>query len=89
MKVPNAKRVVVRRPYRKGELLQLPKQVTVARLRSAAREGYSGAQYLLGVAYLRGEGVKCNLTLAARWMRKAASQGFAQAKNDLGALLTL
>jgi len=42
------------------------------------------AQYDLGVAYLRGDGVAQDDRKAVQWFRKAAKQGYAPAQNRLG-----
>jgi TPR repeat protein len=47
--------------------------------RKAAVQGYVDAQFALGCAYKKGEGVQQNSHEAARWLRMAADQG------DLGA----
>ena len=53
-------------------------------LRSAADRGDANAQYLLGIAYQKGEVVPCDAGLAAAWYRKAAEQGHAKAQSFLG-----
>ncbi len=55
-------------------------------LRVQATQGNPDTQYLLGVAFVRGEGVARNLTEAARWFRLAAEQGVAAAQGRLGSL---
>ncbi|MDE7136203.1 MAG: sel1 repeat family protein, partial [Muribaculaceae bacterium] len=44
--------------------------------RKAAEHGHAEAQYNLGVMYIYGDGVAQNDTEAARWLRKAAAQGY-------------
>jgi len=43
--------------------------------RRVAAYGHPMAQYLLGRAYLRGEGVEVDVTAAEAWLRRAAAQG--------------
>jgi TPR repeat protein len=56
------------------------------RLRQAADRGDAAAQYELGLAYARGEGVAREPALAIEWWVKAAAQGFADAQNALGVM---
>lgn len=51
-----------------------------------AQNGYSEAQYELGLRYAQGRGVDQNETEAAKWFRLAADQGYANAQNILGAM---
>ena len=44
-------------------------------MRQAAERGDAKAQYSLGVAYFKGEGVQKNYTEAVKWSLKAAEQG--------------
>jgi hypothetical protein len=53
-------------------------------LLSAAEEGDAKAQYQVGVAYLKGEGITPDLTLAYKWIEKSALQGYAEAQFALG-----
>lgn len=46
---------------------------------AAARQGHSGAQYLLGRAYLDGIELPMDPTAAAAWLQAAASQGHGEA----------
>ncbi len=48
-------------------------------LRRAALLGEVNAQYELGCAYYRGQGVKRSLRLAMKWLRSAARLGNAEA----------
>lgn len=48
-----------------------------------AEQGNAGAQTMLGILYLQGQGVAQDLALAARWLREAAAQGNAQAQYRL------
>ena len=54
--------------------------------RRAAELGDAKAQYNLGMAYDKGQGVAQNYPQAAQWYRKSADQGLAQAQNNLGFL---
>ena len=53
-------------------------------LLSAAEDGDAKAQYQVGVAYLKGEGVTPDLALAYKWIEKSALQGYAEAQFALG-----
>lgn len=59
---------------------------SVAELLVGAQQGDPAAQYKLGSAYERGEGVTKSPTDALQWYRKAADQGYAPAQNDLGSI---
>ena len=50
----------------------------------AANQGNATAQYLMGVCYDNGIGVKQNLELATEWYFKAAEQGIVEAQYDYG-----
>jgi len=52
----------------------------------AAHDGVASAQFNLGYAYDKGEGVSQDSGKAAEWYRKAADQGAPMALNNLGAL---
>ena len=49
-----------------------------------AEQGYSSAQYNLGVMYQYGRGVKQDDFEAVKWYRKAADQGDAASQSSLG-----
>lgn len=49
----------------------------------AADLGCAPAQYNLGVAYLKGEGVGQDVMLSIKWLKKAALQGDEDAKRLL------
>lgn len=53
-------------------------------LRKAADQGDPEAQYNLGIAYIKGQGVPADLGQAFRWMVLAAEQGIAPAQARLG-----
>ena len=48
-----------------------------------AKQGDTEAQFLLGVAYVNGEGVPRSAGKAARWYRLAAEQGLPEAQTEL------
>lgn len=52
----------------------------------AADRGDTEAQNTLGLMYLKGEGVKKDLSLAEQWFRQAAALGYAQAQDNLKVL---
>ena len=52
--------------------------------RQAAKKGYAGAQYNLGVMSYLGQGVPQNYTQAASWFEKAGNQDHASAQYNLG-----
>ena len=52
--------------------------------RLAAVQGYTEAQYNLGVVYQRGNGVAQDYKEAVRWWMLAAQQGLANAQFNLG-----
>ena len=54
------------------------------KVRTAAEKGDLNAQYRLGRAYLRGEGVPRDYAQALAAMRKAAAQGHAEAEAGIG-----
>jgi hypothetical protein len=51
-----------------------------------AQKGDLESQYLLGIAYLNGEGVSQNGAEAFKWVRTAAEHGHAKAQFDMGEL---
>ena len=57
-----------------------PRQVT---LNEAAESGNAAAEYTLGEAYARGDGVAQSDTQAVKWIRKAAGQGLTIAQYRL------
>ncbi len=50
----------------------------------AAQNGHRGSEYILGVKYLQGEGVKTDYQQAFNWFQKAAQQGDAAAQFNTG-----
>ena len=65
--------------YKRGDYAR-----AVREWRPLAEQGYSKAQYNLGIMYEKGRGVTQDYAEAARWYRKAAEQGFAEAQYNLG-----
>jgi TPR repeat protein len=57
-----------------------------AKVRSAAEQGSTRAQRLLGVMYSSGQGVPQDYSVAAQWFQKAAEGGDRVAYVDLGVL---
>nr|ADI22165.1 FOG: TPR repeat, SEL1 subfamily [uncultured gamma proteobacterium HF0200_24F15] len=53
--------------------------------RRLAAEGDANAQYALGVAYFKGEGVSRDITESMKWFEQAAESGNVQAMFNLGA----
>ena len=51
--------------------------------RTAANQGFSEAQYSLGVIYTNGEGVPEDYAEAVKWYRLAAKQGEVKAQHNL------
>ncbi|KGE04341.1 tetratricopeptide repeat protein [Pseudohaliea rubra] len=51
-----------------------------------AEDGHARAQFAVGLAYERGQGVKQSAATAARWYRRAAAQGLADAEYNLALL---
>ncbi len=52
--------------------------------RKAADQGYAAAQFVIGVLYDFGQGVKQDYVQAMTWYRKAADQGDAEAQYNVG-----
>src|ERR1035437_373053 len=72
--------------------VQLPAQqndtnvifMPVESIKVKAEQGNAAAQYSLGCAYFKGDGVVQNQVEAVNWFRKAAEQNYTNAQNDLG-----
>ena len=64
--------------------IDMVKEKGIALIRRSAEQGYADAQFNLGLAYYRGEGVSEDETQAIYWWRKAAEQGYAHAQYGLG-----
>ena len=77
----------VREAYQQGILYYNQKKYTeAAKLFSkAAEHGHVEAQFILGLCYKDGDGVKQDYEEAVKWFRKAAEQGHAEAQFCLGA----
>lgn len=54
----------------------------------AAQQGYAAAQYVLGVCYENGFGVKQDKQKAIEWYTKAAEQGYPAAQCNLGIIMS-
>ncbi len=52
----------------------------------AARAGIAQAEYRVGRCYLEGTGVPPSLTEGARWLERAANQGYVEAQAQLATL---
>jgi hypothetical protein len=63
-------------------------QEAVRWYRLAAAQGYVPAQYSLGLAYEKGQGVPQDYQEAVKWYRLAASQGNQFAQVSLGVMYT-
>ena len=62
---------------------------TLARQRQRAQQGIAEAQYQLGRAHEKGEGVARDYRQAENWYRKAADQGYGPAQHSLGSMYML
>ncbi|KAJ6771201.1 hypothetical protein OIU74_017599 [Salix koriyanagi] len=60
------------------------KDKAIALYEKAAKLGDPAGQCNLGLAYLQGSGVNCNLQGAARWYLKAAEGGYVRAMYNVG-----
>ena len=63
-----------------GEDLQ---KLPLPELEQQAEHGDAGAQYCLGLLYLKGMGVSKDELEASRWFEKAAAAGYQEAKEAL------
>lgn len=52
--------------------------------RRAAEQGYTPAEYVLGLRYMNGEGVPQDYAQAVIWYKKAALKGLPQAQQRSG-----
>ena len=64
--------------------IDMDKEKGIALIRRSAEQGYADAQFNLGLAYYRGEGVSQDYTQAVSWWCKAAEKGYADAQSHLG-----
>ena len=55
-------------------------------MKAAAEKGDPEAQFLIGLQYKAGDGVDKDAAEAAKWLRKAAESGYAEAQSALGAM---
>lgn len=55
--------------------------------RKSAEQGLPKAQFILGICYANGTGVKYNEILASDFLSKAANQGHQKAQNELNKLM--
>ena len=55
-------------------------------LGTLADQGNANAERLLGIMYIKGQGVPQNYATGMRWMRVAANKGLAEAENDVALL---
>jgi len=80
--------LVVAQSSQKGALApaKVYTDAEVNRLRPLADAGDGDAQFQLGLAFERGQGVPQDFAAAAVWYRKAAEQGSVGAVNNLGVL---
>ena len=62
-------------------------ETAILELQPLVERGHSGAELMLGVMYLRGQGYRQDEGLAAVWMYKAARKGEAGAQLVLGSQL--
>ncbi|MEM8599843.1 MAG: DUF2610 domain-containing protein [Bacteroidota bacterium] len=58
-------------------------------IRRNAEAGDAEAQYLMGVAYVAGEGVVADTSQARRWYRRSATRGFSRAQFAFGSSMFL
>lgn len=61
-----------------------PDRQLIEKIKLRAEQGEIEAQFAMGVAYLVGQEVPVNRTLAAEWLEKAAKQGYGPAQYNLG-----
>jgi len=69
-----------------GQIFAMPPQYNeeVEFVKTAANRGNTEAQFLLGLRYSFGDGVREDPVAAERWLRVAAEQGFVPAMRELG-----
>ena len=53
-------------------------------LEPLTEQGHAPTEYLLGVMYIKGQGVPQDYKTAVKWYTRAAEQGDASAQNNLG-----
>jgi hypothetical protein len=69
-----------------GLLVSVTSAESPDEMRKKAEAGFTLAQWLLGGAYAKGNGVPKDSAEAVKWYLKAAEQGFAMAQSDLGVM---
>ncbi|WP_297324841.1 tetratricopeptide repeat protein [Nitrosomonas sp.] len=69
-----------------GQVLNNDPELAAGWFFRAAEQGFSDAQFNLGLMYANGEGVEKDMTQAVELFKKAAEQGHVDAQNNLGAL---
>ena len=71
--------------YKRGNRYLLANEATKAirYYRLAAKAGHTGAQYNLGLMYLKGEGIAPDVLRGLEWMTKAADSGDGKAQGLL------
>lgn len=55
-------------------------------IEEVANQNFAEAEFILGIMYIKGDGVVQNYGLARHWLSKAASVGHVRAMYDLGAI---
>lgn len=65
-------------------LADIARNAKVAAIHVRAEQGDAKAQALLGLIYVRGQGVAQDTVTAVNWLRKAAEQGYAAAQYGVG-----
>lgn len=76
--------------YKTGRVLHNKQQYSeaLAEFKQGNKEGELASQYMLGIYYSSGLGVKVNHDIAKSWYQKAAEQGYKYAQNNLGNYLS-
>lgn len=77
------KLALLRKRYAKCISIKKELVDAVKQYRSDAEQGNAEAQYMLGCCYQFGDGIIKNKVEAAKWLRKAAKQGYWQAQGLL------
>jgi TPR repeat protein len=69
--------------YRDGQGVPQDYKTALKWFKLAAKQGYAGAQYDLGVMYRDGQGVPQDYKTALKWFKLAAEKGNAYAQSKL------
>jgi TPR repeat protein len=87
--ITNSKAIGSEDSFIKGYTAYVLKNYKLARIywKPIAKEGNQNAQYLLGVMYANGQGVKTDFQKASHWFLKSALQGDVGAMYFLGTFL--